>query len=86
MSNKSIILRLEDKFNEFSKDKSDPLKFGSYIEDSVNALEAVDHNIILAARNFSNRLEDYTFFPEEPLEIIIADIQTWITSIKKDMN
>ena len=86
MSNKSIILRLEDKFNEFSKDKSDPLKFGSYLEDSVNALEAVDYKTVLAARDFSNRLEDYIFFPNEPLEIIIADIQTWITSIKQDMN
>jgi len=86
MSNKSIILRLEEKFNEFSQGKSDALNFGVYLEDSVNALEAVDYNIILAARDFSNRLECYIFFPEEPLENIISDIRTWITLLKQDMN
>ncbi len=86
MSKKFIILHLEDKFNDFVQGKISPLEFGSYLESSVNALEAIDYDIVDAARDFSNRLEGYVFFPEETLENIIADIQTWLTSIKQDKN
>ncbi len=85
MSNHSIILRLEHRFNDFVQGKIDPIQLGDYIENSINALEGVNPNIALKARDFSNRLEEYMFFPEESLKNIIADIETWLTAIKLDM-
>lgn len=85
MSNISIINRLETKLEDFLQCKLDKYEFSEYLVSSIEALEAIDYNIIQIARDFQYKFEIAEFNDEDPeiesLEKIVADFREWLKNI-----
>ncbi len=87
MSNRSIISRIENKLEDFLFKKIGKYEFGEYLINSVDALEGVDYDTVLIARQFQYKFEIADFDDEVPaidnIEKVTTDFKIWIETLQR---
>lgn len=88
MSNKSVITRLENKFDEFKNNRISKTEFLLFTKSSIDALENIDYLTIQKFRDFEYEYEISEFSDEEiepkikNIESINLEFSKWLNSLK----